>query len=291
MSLKVSLEDITQRLKSDCGSNFEIVVAKAFEFLGFLVEIIPETQAESDLIVKAFLSEKPYFVIIECNAVREGEFVSYQKLGQIRGNAPKYFTEYGKEFPTYYKMIVGRPAFSKDTKKHAFEDVVLLSVDVMTKLLEFHNVFQFSQDELRSIFETKGEVTVERVNELANPYLKNLRTCALVFMALLQEPTSSPDRRKKERLHFQNLLGLVTNLGWFLNISDVTKKDVINVITELSSPLRRIIDLSPDERLRLTSISFEVAIEKMGRQGIMFREILSDFQTKIKSKQSNGQRL
>lgn len=289
MSSTNFFKDITRRLKSDCGSNFEIAVADAFKFLGFDVDIIPETQAESDLIVKAFLPQKPYFVIIECNAVREGEFVSYQKLGQIRGNAPKYFMKYGKEFPTYYKVIVGRPAFSKDMKKHAFEDVILLSADVLIKLLEFHNVFQFSQDELRLTFETRGEVTAERLDELVNPYLKNLRTCALVFMSLLEEPTSNPDKRKKEWLHIQNLLGSVTSLSWFLNISDIITKDVINVITELSSPLKRIMHLSRDEQLRLTSIPFEVVIEKMGRQGVVFREILSDFQTKIKSKQSTEQ--
>jgi len=286
MSLKKSLEDITRRLKSDCGLDFEIAVADAFSFLGFDVEIIPETQAESDLIVKAFLPQKPYFVIIECNAVREGEFVSYQKLGQIRGNAPKYFIKYGKELPTYYKLIVGRPAFSKDMKKHAFEDVILLSADVLMKMLEFHNIFQFSQDELRSTFEKRGEITAEKVDELVDPYLKHLKTCALVFMSLLEEPTSNPDKRKKEWVHIQNLFGSVTSLSWFLNISDITTEDIINAITELSSPLRRIMNLSHDERARLTSISFEVVVEKMGRQGVMFREFLSDFQAKSKSKQS-----
>lgn len=114
------MKDINRRLRVDSGSDFEIAVADAFRFLGFQIDIISETQAESDIIAKAFLPLKPYFVIIECNAVREGNLVSYHKLGQIRGNAPKYFIKYGKEFPTYYKLIVGRPAFSKDTKMHVF---------------------------------------------------------------------------------------------------------------------------------------------------------------------------
>jgi hypothetical protein len=238
------------------------------------------------LIVKAFLPQKPYFVIIECTAVRNGQFVRYQKLGQIRGNAPKYFIQYGKEFPSYYKMIVGRPAFSKDMKKHTFEDVVLLACDVLIKLMELHNVFQFSQDEMRLLFETRGEITQARIDELVNPYLKNLRTCALVFMGLLETPTSAPNRRKKEGVHIQNLIGFVTSLCWILNISDVTPRDVLNVVTELSSPLKRIIYLSRDEQLRLASIPFEVVIEKMGRQGIMFSEVLSDFQSKLTLKHS-----
>lgn len=87
-------------------------------------------------------------------------------------------------------------------------------------------------------------------------------------------------------LQIQNLVGLVTNLSWFLNVSDVTPSDIINVVTELSSPLKRIILVTSDERLRLTSIPFEVAIEKMGRQGSMFCEILSNFQSKIKLKRA-----
>jgi hypothetical protein len=120
MSLKKPLKDITRRLKVESGINFENAVADAFSFLDLQVEIIAETQAESDLIVKASLPQKSYFVIIECSAVREGEFISYQKLGQIRGNAPKYFRKYGKELPSYYKMIVGRPVFFKRHEKARF---------------------------------------------------------------------------------------------------------------------------------------------------------------------------
>jgi len=283
--LKKPLEDITRRLMTDVGRpNFENAVADAFSFLDFQVEIITETQAESDLIVKAFLPQKPYFVIIECSAVREGEFVGYQKLGQIRGNAPKYFLQYGKELPSYYKIIAGRPAFSEDMKKRALEDVVLLRTDVLIKLLEYHNIYQFSQDELKLIFETKGEVDEKRINELVHPYLKNLRACALVFLGLLEEPTGNPDRRKREWIPIQSLIGVGDILGWFLEVGDIAPSDIVSAVTELSSPLRRILELSHDERVRLTSIPFEVVMEKMGRQGAIFREILSDFQLKLKIK-------
>jgi len=288
MSLKKPLEDITRRLKMESGRpNFENAVADAFVFLDFQVDVIPETQAESDLIVKAPLPQKPYFVIVECTAAREGEFVNHQKLGQIRGNAPKYFRQYGMELPTYYKVIVGRPAFSDDMKKHALDDsVMLLTTDALTKLLELHSIFQFSQDELTLIFETKGEVTDKRIDELVYPFRKNLRTCALVFMGLLEEPTSHPDRRKREWLTVQHLTGLVTGLSWFLDASDVTPTDIINAITELSSPLRRIIELSSEQGLRLTSIPFDVVLEKMGKQGVIFREIFLNFQAESKSKKS-----
>jgi len=287
MSLKKPLEDISRRLKVDTGRpDFENAVADAFSFLDFKVEVIAETQAESDLIIKAYLPQKPFFVIIECSAVREGEFVSYQKLGQIRGNAPKYFLQYGKELPSYYKMIVGRPAFSGDTKKHALDDVVLLTTDVLTDLLELHNVFQFSQDELRLIFETKGEVRQERLGELVSPYLKNLKACALVFMGLLEEPTSHPDKRKREWISIQNLVGAVSILSWFLDADDITSSETLGAVAELSSPLKRVLQLSLDERLKLTSIPFEVVMEKMGRQGETFRGILANFQSRLKSKKS-----
>jgi hypothetical protein len=287
MSSKKPLEDIIQRLKVDGGRpDFENAVADAFNFLSFQVEIIPDTQAESDLIVKAYLPQNPYFVIVECSAVREGSFVSYQKLGQIRGNAPKYFLQYGKELPSYYKIIVGRPAFSGDTKKHALNDVVLLTVNILIKLLESHNIYQFSQDELRIVFETKGEVDEERIAELTKPYLKNLKTCALVMMGLLIEPTRNPDQRRKEWLDINQLVGRVDILSWFLDVDGITPTDAIRAINELSSPLKSIIQLSENEKLRLTSIPFEVVTEKMGRQGTIFREILSDFRLKAISMKS-----
>lgn len=163
---------------------------------------------------------------------------------------------------------------------------MLLTADILIKLLEFHDLFLFSQDELRMLFETKGEVTNETIDELTLPYLKHLRTCALVFLSLLEEPTSNLDKRKRNWLSIQNLLGLVASLSWFLKVKNVTTSDVINAINGLSSPLRRIIHLTHDERVRLASVPFEVVMEKMGRQGAIFREILLDFQSKIKLKQS-----
>lgn len=285
MSQKKPLEDITQRLRTESGNAFRDAVADAFTFLDFQVDIIPETQGESDLVAKAYLPQKPYFVIIECTAVREGESVGYHKLGQIRGNAPKYFLKYGKELPTYYKVIAGRPVFSDDTKKHALDDVALLTYVVLAKLIEAYSIFQFSQDELKLIFETRGEVREERLNELVTPYQKELTACALVFMCLLEEPTGSPDRRRTDGLVFQNLIGRVAALRWFLDIKDVTESDVVSAYIELSSPLRRII-LSSDQKLTLTSIPFDVVIEKMGRQGATFREILLDIQARLKFKRS-----
>jgi hypothetical protein len=285
--MRSSLEDIARRLRVEFGRpDFENAVADAFRFLDLEVEIIDETQSESDLIVKAPLSQKPYFVIVECCAVRAGGFVGYQKLGQIRGNAPKYFLKYGKEMSSYYKMIVGRPAFSQDAKKHSFDDVALLTTDMLIKLLEAHDVYQFSQDELRLIFETKGEVDEKRINELINPYLKHLRACSLVFIGLLKEPTDNPDKRKKEWTPIQNLMGAVSILSWLLDVGDVTPSDVRNAIIELSSPLKRIIQILQDESVRLTSIPFEVVLEKIGRQGTVFREILLDFQQKLRLKKS-----
>jgi hypothetical protein len=283
MSLGERLADIVQRLNTENGRpNFENAVADAFRFLDFQVDPVIETQGESDLIVKAPLPQKPYFVIVECSAAKQKKFVSYKKLGQIRGNAPKYFLQYGKDFPTYYKVVVGRPAFSENTKKHALDDVVLLTTKVLIRLLLVHSIYQFSQDELRSIFETKGEVSMERVRELSTPYLKNLRVHALVFMALLEEPTSDPDKRKREGLPIQTLVGSVMSLSWFLGVKDVTPSDIVRAITELSSPLKNVIQVSQDDRLMLTSIPFDVAIEKLGRQGTPFRGIMSGFQDKTK---------
>lgn len=283
MSLEKTLEDITQRLKTENGRpNFENAVADAFRFLNFQVDPILETDAESDLIVKASLPQKPYFVILECTAAQKKKYVSYKKLGQIRGNAPKYFFQYGRDFPTYYKVIVGRPAFSENTKKRAFEDVVLLTTNILTRLLVLHSIYQFSQDELRSVFETKSEVKEEKINELVTPYLKNLKIHVLVFMALLDEPTSEPEKRKREGLPIPSLVGLVDNMSWFLGVKEVTPSDVTNAVTELSSSLKRIVQLSHDERLTLTSVPFNVILEKLGRQGVIFRNLLSDFQSKIR---------
>jgi hypothetical protein len=167
---------------------------------------------------------------------------------------------------------------------------VLLTTDILITILELHNVYQFSQDELRLIFETKGEVVDERINELVNPYLKNLKACSLVFIGLLEEPTSNPDKRKREWISVQNLVGTVSNLSWFLNVDDIITSDIMNAMAEFSSPFKRIIQISQDGTIRLTSIPFEVVVEKMGRQGFMFREILLDFQQRLRLMKSSGER-
>lgn len=130
---------IIERLEKQSGRDFTLAVLEAFKYLGFEVEDIEETQgtqAHSDLIVKAHEATAPYFVVLECTAVREGSQVDYTKLGQLSSNFPRYLTKYGKDYPSAYKMLVGRPSFSPDTLSLApAQDITLLKAIDLSGLL------------------------------------------------------------------------------------------------------------------------------------------------------------
>jgi len=288
MTIKTHPDDIIRRLKAEAGDSFTVATVDAFTYLGLAVEKIQETQAESNIIAKAPRAQRPYFVIIECGAVREGEQVSYLKLGQIRGNSPKYVARYGGDFLSFYKVIVGRPTFSEDAKKLAPPDVALISADNLARLLKHHKQFYFSEDELEQIFAVPGEVTGQKVDSLIDPFLKKLRLYALIYMSLLFEPTSKPHERKRDWTSIQQLTGAVEKIGWFLNVRNITERDVVYAVRDIANPFLKLVEMANDDKVRLASIPLEVFVGRMQDRGKIFCKILMDFQKKALSQRSRA---
>lgn len=161
----MDLPHIINDLRTARGLLFEEAVSNAFNYLGFDSERIEVTEAESDVIVKSPYSLKPYFIVIECEAVNAGNQVSYTKLGQLRGNFGKYAMRY-PNFSSSYKLLLGKPVFSDHAKENANEDVSLLLVDDLISLLNLHAIFRFNQDELESLLQNGGENSPSQIKKM-----------------------------------------------------------------------------------------------------------------------------
>ena len=274
-----SLDPIVEKLKTRGGRGFTRAVLDAFKFLGFEVEDIEETQgtqAQSDLIVKAPLATNPYFTVIECTAVREGSEVGYQKLYQLGSNFPRYLIKYSKHYPSAsYKMLVGRPSFSPDTKNLA-KDETLLTADTLISLLKAHEEFCLSQDEFENIFQQKGEISVDNIRELIIPYMAKGMIYAWIYLSLLEDPTDKSIRRKRVTTNAEQVVAIAKHWAWLfkgVKVPDIVIKDAIR---DLSSPVLRVL-LVDGENLILSSLPFTKIIENMGDLGKYFETRLMEF--------------
>lgn len=276
--MSLSRESINQRLQEQTGRDFTLAVLDAFKYLGFEVEDIEEnqgTQAHSDLIVKAHLATNPYFAVLECTAVREGSQVNYTKLYQLGSNFPRYLTNYSKDYPSAYKMLVGRPSFSSDTTKLA-HDTALLKAITLLGLLFIHDKLYLSQDELQKVFQTKGEVVLEEVLEPYGYCVVQARICALIYMNLLQNPTDKSVKRKKEWTTLEGLVALVKHWGWMLEDYQVSNAVISNAVSMLSSPIVRALLVS-SQGVMLSSLPFERVVKNMGELGEHFHRALTNY--------------
>ena len=277
----LSRESISKRLQEQTGRDFTLAVLDAFKYLGFEVEDIEEsqgTQAHSDLIVKAHLATNPYFAVLECTAVREGSQVNYTKLYQLGSNFPRYLTNYSKDYPSAYKMLVGRPSFSSDTIKLAQDTALLKAID-LSGLLFIHDKIYLSQDDLQKVFQTKGEVVLEEVLEPYGYCVVHARICALVYMSLLQDPTDKSVKRKKDWTTLEGLVALVKHWGWMLEDYQVPNTLISNAVNMLSSPIVRALLVS-SQGVMLSSLPFERVVKNMGELGEHFHRTLTTYMDK-----------
>lgn len=287
-----SATSITQRLRTQGGRDFTFAVLDAFKYLGYEVEDIEDTQgtqAHSDLIVKAHLATHPYFAVLECTAVRQGSQVGYTKLYQLGSNSPRYTTKYSREYPSAsYKMLVGRPDFSQDAKKLA-QEIGLLKAETLGQILLLHERLYLSQDELERMFQTNGEISLSVVIETWGAYRFEAKTCALVYLALLNDPTDKSIKRKKEWTPMDSLHALVSHWMWLFEDfkSPFPEILIMKAINDLSSSVVRALVVD-GQKVMLSSLPFEKVVENMGKFGVFFRNDLMDYMSKIeKLKQSS----
>jgi len=258
-----NLDKTLQDLSEQAGTDFEESVCSAMKYLDLSASLTDTNEAESDVIAEALHAAKPYFIVIECNAVREGNQIGYDKIGQIRGNAASYLdTRRQKLFENAYKLVVGKPEFSDHAKERAPPDVGLISVQTLSRLLRLHQRYQLSQDVLQEIFIGIGEIDTQKVDSVVMKYLENenhyrrIGVYSLIYLALIEDPFSESKRRKKWT-PLEEVVGSVLTYSNLFRIRDLTSIEVIALVRDLDNPFIRIVESRKNE-IRLSTLSLDV---------------------------------
>lgn len=251
-----SLAEIVNGLRTAQSIDFNDWIAQAFNFLYLDAKVILETQAESDVIAEARFAEEPFYIVIEGQAVLDHNEVGYDKVGQIRGNFSSYMDDRRQKiFKNAYKLVVGRPKFSKDARRRAKPDVSLITAETFIQLLEFHKRFRFSQDDLEVLFRRENEIVYGEVDlnairrYLLSQFRRRVETNALVFLCL------GASSAMRGWVPTQQVVGMSIAYGRVLKIR-VGNEEVMDAITSLQSNLLRLVQRRGDE-IRLQSIPIE----------------------------------
>jgi hypothetical protein len=253
-----TLSEILEHIQTTTGHDFEKSIAEAFNYLNFEATVIEETDAESDVIVEARYAENPYYIVIECCAVEPQNQVPYTKLGQIRGNFTKYVDERRiKLFKNAYKLVVGRPEFSDNTKTSASPDVSLLKVNTLKFLLEQSSKLHFSQDETERLFKLFGEIADGHIMNILQPIQRKIDLYALVYISLLENPFPSRYHERKPFTPIDQIIGEVKVLVALLKMQKAGDDEIKNAIRDLCSPLPELI-ANHDNSIRLSSHPLEL---------------------------------
>lgn len=258
-----SLQDIIEDLLNKGGREFEKSVCSALNFLDLRASLTATTEAESDIVAEAYYAEIPYFIVVECQAVHEGSQVGVDKLGQIRGNSPIYLdTRRQQLFQKSYKLIVGKPEFSKHAREKAPPDVGLMAVGSIINLLNLHRMYRFSQDELHGIFNRVGEIRKGDVSRLAVKFLgerqhfRKSTIYSLIYVALLESPYSKLEKRKGWT-SLDEVVGETLAYGKLFRIAGLTNDEVISCIRDLDNPFLRVVEMR-EKQVRLSTLSKSV---------------------------------
>lgn len=256
-----NLNEIIANLSLKGGREFEEAVRVAMEYLDLDASLTETTEAESDVIVEALHAETPYFITVECQAVREGKQVGIDKVGQIRGNAASYLdTRRQQLFEEYYKLVVGKPEFSHHAKEKASPDVGLMTVETLTQLLVYHKWYPLSQNVLQKIFSTIGEIDLNKTISVIMQYLRadrhhrRLEIYSLIYAALLRDPFSNETELRKKWTPVDQVVAEVLTYGKMFRIRDLSHAEVVLLIRDLDNPFMRIVE-SRRYEIRLSTVS------------------------------------
>ena len=261
------VENIINDLLNSEGRYFERAVCTAFNFLDFDASLTQSTQSESDVIAEAYYAEKPYFIVIECQVVRPQNQVGVDKVGQIRGNAEAYSIDPRRQqlFETSHKLIVGRPAFSNDAMRRALPDVGLITGANLCLLMHGHREHPYSQDELKEVLISSGEITSSHITSFQQrilgqrQYQRRLDIYSLIYIGLLEAPVSDNLEKRKDWVSSDIIIGTVLTYGSFFRIPNLSKEEVADAMRDLDNPflnlLRRRMNAQGQTEVRLSTIS------------------------------------
>jgi hypothetical protein len=272
MLIRPKSESVIENLTTKQGRDFETAVYSAMDYLDLDSHLTGTTEAESDVIAEAVSAEVPYFLVIECQAVREGSQVDYDKIGQIRGNAPSYLDARRQQlFKTYYKIIVGKPEFSDNVKTRAEPDVGLLGIDALIRLVQMHEQYSLSLNMLQRIFSRMGLIDAKFVDNITRSYLgaegyfRKLKIYSLVYAALLENPLSDKSERRKNWTSIDQVIGEVLGYSRIFRIPELNGSEVGYLIRDLDNPFFRVVESKADQ-VRLSTFS-TVALHNFSKFG------------------------
>jgi hypothetical protein len=127
--------------------HLERAVAGAFEFLGFSVDQLGEA-GDTDVLARADIGPHSYIVIVDAKARRDGKLQSlqvYTLQDHLRSNEADYAV-----------VVAGSFAGGKVVRHAEDNDVVLLSVPLLSDWLNLHARTPLNLHEYRAMFTTPG---------------------------------------------------------------------------------------------------------------------------------------
>lgn len=273
------LSEIIKNLESSSGPDFEKSVADAFNYLNLDAKRIEETEAESDVLVEALYAENPYYIVIECCAVEPQNQVQYTKIGQLRSNFTKYMDERRQKiFKNAYRLVVGKPEFSKNAKTTSLPDVGLLKVSILKFVLKLNSEYHFSQDELEKLISGKGEIKGANLFALVQPFQRKVSIYALVFISLMESPFPHNHDKRKQFTPIDQIIGEVKVFAALLGMQAVTDEEVKNALRDLSSPFPALV-ITRDNNLRLASHPLGL----LASLGGLWEELSNEINTRLET--------
>lgn len=228
------LEEIIQNLKetqnkSDAPTDYEIVLADAFKYLGFQAKTIGG-KGDTDILLTANIGKESYKVDID------GKTSKNDKISDAQINWLSLKDHKEKNNSNF--VVVAGPGFAGgNLEKRAVEyNVSLLTTDELIKIIEAHSKYPFTLLELKDLFAEAGNLTEQVEDLLSQNHVR--RSFLEKFKTIIEEI----ERLQNTRLGyftFESLAGrekiqeLEIELEDIENIIQLLKIPFINAITEI----------------------------------------------------------
>jgi hypothetical protein len=167
--LVIELEESARDSKN--SERFEVAIAEAFLFLGFQVDQLGDS-GDTDVLLHAEIGNQSYRVVVDGKSRSGGKLTDFDpiKLKEHREkNKADYITVVAEDF-----------AGGSVSRKAEDFDIVLLSVEVLSKWLRLHQETPFNLNQHRSMFEKTGRIDSVAV-ELKRENTQRKRWASLLF--------------------------------------------------------------------------------------------------------------
>lgn len=269
-TLKELLEELNNcQFESENSQEYEKTLGKAFEFLGYDVDVIGGS-GDTDVLVKANLGLKSYKVDIDAKTSKNG------KITEAQINWPS-LKDHKEKNGSDFVVVVG-PAFAGgNLEKRANEyKVALLPNEALVRLLTTHSIYPFSLDELRDLFSSTGDIN-SQVDDLITQNLSKRRILdnlptIIHEMEALQDRLgyftydSLAGREKIEKLDFDpsdiNQIIEMFRLPFINSVQAINKDQTQLILTlrekELSNLFATLASLISNSNRKDTSLSKQV---------------------------------